>query len=228
MNQSPFPPPPQQQPPQGAHGAQGAQGAQGFHNPYMQPAPPQPGFAPPPAYGQPLMHPAPSSFQPPPHPSGHQPSTRGNPVGAIVLGLAASVVVSLLYTGLIAATYRDQTVPVANTLYLAHALLNGAVVGALIGKTAGGTLGTRFAAPAIAALGTFFGYTNALPLIIAIEETPLAAWHFLQANPFFPTKAWWNDEASGGVDWFSPLGVVVAGVVAWGLAHVISGRRREG
>ncbi|MFI6439458.1 hypothetical protein [Streptomyces sp. NPDC050759] len=211
----PYPPPPQ--PPQQP---------QGGYNPYMQPAPQQqPGFGPPPVPGQPPMHPAPA-FQPP-QPLGQGPATDGNPVGAIVLGLAASVLVALLYTGLIAATYREQSVTVATVLYLAHALINGAVVGFLVGSVGRGHNGAGIGGAVIAALGAFFGYVNALPLIFALEETPLAAWHFLQAQPFFPAKAWWNDEASGGVDWFSPLGLVVAAAAAWGLAYAIGRKRLE-
>lgn len=212
----PYPPPPQ--PPQQP---------QGGYNPYLQPAPPQqqPGFGPSPVPGQPPMHPAPAF--PPPQPLAQRPATGGNPVGAIVLGLAASVFVALLYTGLIAATYKEQSVTVANTLYLAHALINGALVGALIGRMAGRNTGAVIGAAVIGALGAFFGYVNALPLIFAVEETPLAAWHFLQSEPFFPAKAWWNDEASGGVDWFSPLGLVVAAAAAWGLAYAIGSKRRE-
>ncbi|MCX4856489.1 hypothetical protein [Streptomyces canus] len=172
--------------------------------------------------GQP---PAPA-FQPP-QPLGQRPATGGNPVGAIVLGLAASVLVALLSTGLIAATYKEQSLTVANVLYLAHALINGAVVGFLVGTVGRGNNGAGIGGAVIAALGAFLGYVNALPLIFALGETPLAAWHFLQAEPFFPAKAWWNDEASGGVDWFSPLGLVVAAAAAWGLAYALGSKRRE-
>ncbi|MEU9169953.1 glycine zipper domain-containing protein [Streptomyces sp. NPDC048420] len=206
----PYPPPPQPQ-----------QQPQGIQNPYLQP-----GYGPSPVPGQAPSYPAPAFPPPQPQPFAQRPATGGNPVGAIVLGLAVSVLVSLLYTGLIAATYKEQSVTVANTLYLAHALVNGAVVGALIGRMAGRNTGAAIGAAVTGALGAFFGYVNALPLIIAVEETPLAAWQFLQAEPFFPAKAWWNDEASGGVDWFSPLGLVVAGVAAWGLAYAIGNRRR--
>lgn len=170
------------------------------------------------------MHPAPP-FQAPPF--GQRPNASGHPVGAVFLGLFASVIVSLLYSGLILATYEDQTITTANTLYLGHALLNGAIVGCLIGLVGHRNIGAHIWGAAIAALGAFFGYTNALPLIIAERQSPAAIGDMMEADPLIPAKAWWNNEADGGVDWFSPLGLVLAAAAAWGLAHLIGHRRRQ-
>jgi hypothetical protein len=204
----PYPPPPQQP---------------GGYNPYLQPAPPQqqPVFGPTPVPGQP---PAPA-FQPP-QPLGQRPATGGNPVGAIVLGLAASVLVALLYTGLIAATYKEQSLTVANALYLAHALINGAVVGLLVGSVGRGNNGAGIGGAVIAALGAFFGYVNSIPLVFAMEETPKAAFDLLEHEPFLPAKLWWHNN-TGGVDWLNLLGLVLAAAVAWGLCYVVGRRRRQ-
>jgi hypothetical protein len=205
MSQPPFSsPPPPSQPPQGPY------------NPYNQPAPPpQPqGFAP--------LHPAPP-FQAPPF--GQRPNAAGNPVGAVFLGFIVSVVVSLLYSGIILATYKEQSLTTANILYLGHALINGALVGSLVGLVGHRSNGAHIAAAVIAALGAFFGFTNSLPLIFADAQTPSFVADMLRHDPFFPAKAWWNSETGGGVDWFSPLGLVIAAAAAWGLAHVIGNRR---
>ncbi|EKX60944.1 hypothetical protein Sipo8835_03420 [Streptomyces ipomoeae] len=213
MNQPPPPP---------------AQPQQNPYNPYGQPAPPQqpPGYGPLPTPGQPSTHPAPP-FQP--QPFGQRPNAGGggHPVGAVLLGFLVSVLVSLLYSGLNVATYKDQSITTANILYLGHALLNGAVVGSLVGLVGGRSNGARIGAAVIAALGAFFGYTNSLPLIFAFEETPAAALDLVTYDFFFPAKAWWTSETNGGVDWFSPLGLVLAAATAWGLAHALGTRRRR-
>ncbi|MFE2216944.1 hypothetical protein ACFW93_34055 [Streptomyces canus] len=196
----------------------------GGYNPYLQPAAPpqqQPLFGPSPVLGQP---PAPA-FQPP-QPLGQRPATGGNPVGAIVLGLAASILVALLYTGLIAATYKEQSVTVANALYLAHALINGAVVGFLVGSVGRGNNGAGIGGAVIAALGAFFGYVNSIPLVFAMEETPKAALDLLEHEPFLPAKLWWHNN-TGGVDWLNLLGLVLAAAMAWGLCYVVGKRRRQ-
>ncbi|MET9457081.1 hypothetical protein ABZY05_18630 [Streptomyces canus] len=213
----PYPPPPPPQPPQQQPGG---------YNPYLQPAPPQqqPEFGPSPVPGQPPMHPTPA-FQPP-QPLGQRLATGGNPVGAIVLGLTASVFVALLYTGLIAATYKEQSVTVANILYLAHALINGAVVGFLVGSVGRGHNGAGIGGAVIAALGTFFGYTNAIPLVFAVEETPKAAFDLLEHEPLLPAKLWWHNNTDG-VDWLNLLGLVLAAAVAWGLCYVVGKRRHQ-
>jgi hypothetical protein len=170
------------------------------------------------------MHPAPP-FQP--RPIAQRSDAGGHPVGAVLLGFLVSGLVSLLYAGLNVATYKDQSLTTANVLYVGHALLNGAIVGSLVGLVGGRSIGARIGAAVIAALGAFFGYTNSLPLIFAFEETPAAAWDLLTYEPFFPAKAWWISETDGGVDWFSPLGLVVAVATAWGLAYVIGAKRRR-
>ncbi|GHK04795.1 hypothetical protein SY2F82_65920 [Streptomyces sp. Y2F8-2] len=197
--------------------------------------PPVPGQAP--VYGGPPPVPGPPPAQLPypvqpgppfqARPLGQQPSASGNPVGAVLLGFFVSVVVSLLYSGLILATYKDQSLTTANTLYLAHALLNGAIVGSLVGLMAHRSNGARIGGAVIAALGAFFGYVNAIPLVFAWERSPMALMDLLEAEPFFPAKAWWTSEAHGGVDWFSPLGLVVAAAAAWGLAYVVGNRRGQ-
>ena len=232
MSQPPFQPPQPPQPPQN------------HQNPYAQPVPPQqPGFGPPaPPLGQPPMYAGPQPVGQPPvqpmypmqpappfqaPPFGQRPNAGGNAVGAVFLGLLVSFVVSALYTGLILATYKDITSnAVSNTLYLGHALLNGAIVGALVGKVGRGSNGARIGGAVIAALGAFFGYANALPLIIAKEQSLMAIKDMLEYNPFLPAKAWWHSEATGGVDWFSLLGLVLAAGAAWGVAYLIGSRRR--
>lgn len=186
----------------------------------------------PPAPGQPPMHP----MQPmhPMHPGppfqapfGQRPSTSGHPVGAVFLGLFASVIVSLLYSGLILATYKDQSTTTANTVYLGHALLNGAVVGWLIGLVGHRNTAAHVWGAVIAALGTFFGYTNAIVLVFADNDGAGAVWDLVRYEPFWPAKLWWTDNTPGSVDWFSPLGLVLAAAAAWGLAHLIGNRRRQ-
>lgn len=171
------------------------------------------------------MHAAPPPFQAPPF--GHQPTAGGHPVGAVLLGLFASVIVSLLYSGLMLATYKDQSLTTAHTLYLAHALVNGAIVGCLVGSVAHRSAGAHVGGAVIAALGAFFGFTNTVPLIIAESQSPSAIGDMMEADPFLPAKAWWNNEIDGGVDWFSPLGLVLAAAAAWGLAYVIGNSRRR-
>ncbi|MER5937493.1 hypothetical protein ABT121_09260 [Streptomyces sp. NPDC001928] len=170
------------------------------------------------------MHPAPP-FQAPPF--GQRPNTSGHPVGAVFLGLFASIIVSLLYSGLILATYKDQSITTANTLYLGHALINGAIVGWLVGLVGHRNTGAHTWGAVIAALGAFFGYTNAIPLVFADSESPGAVWDLLRYEPFWPAKAWWTDQSTDGVDWFSPLGLVLAAAAAWGLAYLIGNRRRH-
>jgi hypothetical protein len=196
------------------------------YQPYGQPVPPQqppgpPGYGPQPVHG---AYPAPP-FAPQPF-APRPPRSGGHPVGAVLLGLLASFLVALLYTLLNVATYKDQTLTTANALYLGHALLNGAIVGLLVGLVGGRSNGARIGAALIAALGAFFGYTNSLPLVYAVESTPTAAWDLLSYEPFFPAKAWWTSEADGGVDWFSPLGLVLATAAAYGLAYAMGTRRR--
>ncbi|MCX5187711.1 hypothetical protein [Streptomyces sp. NBC_00268] len=170
------------------------------------------------------MHPAPP-FQAPPF--GQQPNASGHPVGAVFLGFFTSVIVSLLYSGLILATYKEQSLTTAHTLHLAHALVNGAIVGCLVGLVGHRSNGAHIGGAVIAALGAFFGFTNAVPLIIAENQSPSAIGDMMEADPFIPAKAWWNNEIDGGVDWFSPLGLLLAAAAAWGLACLIARKRRQ-
>ncbi|WDF41717.1 MULTISPECIES: hypothetical protein [unclassified Streptomyces] len=170
------------------------------------------------------MHPAPG-FQPPHF--GQRPNASGHPVGAVWLAFFVSVVVSLIYTGVIFATYKDVTLVTANTLYLTHALVNGAIVGALVGSVGHDHNGARIGGTVVATLGAFFGYTNAWPLIVADMQSPGAVWDLLRFDAFLPARAWWNDETGGGVDWFSPLGLVVAAAAAWGVAYLIGKKKRR-
>ncbi|WP_251075507.1 hypothetical protein [Streptomyces sp. ISL-12] len=175
----------------------------------------------PPYQGPPYQGPAyqgPAYGQPPR-------TTTGHPVGAVLLALCVSFIVSLLYSGLILATYKDQSVTAANTLYIAHAAINALIVGALVGMVGHRNAGAHMCGAVVAALGAFFGYTNSLPLVLAESQSPAAIGDMMEADPFLPAKVWWNDEMSGGVDWFSPLGVVIAAVLAWSLAHVIGKSR---
>ncbi|MEV8535413.1 hypothetical protein [Streptomyces sp. NPDC051211] len=200
------------------------------HNPYTQPAVSQQplGYgAPPPMPGQAPVQPG-WPMQPPghpyPHPAppGRRPNT-GHPVGAFFLGLLASVIVAMLYSGIILATYEDQTEHQAHTLYVLHALLNGVAVGALVGLVGRRSNGARIGAAVVAPLGAFFGYTNAIPLVIAARETPAAVGDMMEIDPFFPAKAWWGSQSD--TEWLSLSGLVVAAAAAWGLAYAI-GRRR--
>ena len=169
------------------------------------------------------MHAAPP-FQAPPF--GQRPNASGHPVGAVFLGFFVSVIVSLLYSGLILATYKDQSITTANTLYLGHALLNGAIVGWLIGLVGHRNTAAHVWGAVIAALGALFGYTNAIVLVLAESRGGGAVWDLVRYEPFWPAKAWWTDN-SGEVDWFSPLGLVLAAAAAWGIAHLIGNRRRQ-
>ncbi|WP_328878842.1 hypothetical protein [Streptomyces sp. NBC_00299] len=171
------------------------------------------------------MHHAPQ-FQAAP-PFGQRPNASGHPVGAVFLAFFVSVIVSMLYSGLILATYKDLSLTTANTLYLGHALINGAIVGFLIGTVAHRNNGAWISGAIIAALGAFFGYTNAIPLVFADADSPSAVWDMVRYEPFWPAKAWWTDESADAVDWFSPLGLVLAAAAAWGLAYLVGSRRRQ-
>lgn len=158
---------------------------------------------------------------------GQQPNagSPGSPVGAVFLGSFASVVVSLIYSGLILVTYKDQSETVAHTLYVAHALLNGVVVGALAGLVGRRSNGARVGAAIIAPLGAFFGFTNAIPLITAESQAPSAIGDMLEHDPFFPAEVWWG--SSNDSTWISLLGLVVAAAAAFGLAYAVGNRGRR-
>jgi hypothetical protein len=170
------------------------------------------------------MQPAPQ-FQAAPF-AQQRPVARGNPVGAVLLGLLVSVVVSLLYSGLIMATYKDQSDSTVRVLYFAHALLNGALVGALVGKVGHRSNGAKVGGAVVAALGAFFGYANAIPFIVANSSSVQTLRDLLENDPFFPAKAWWHGSSgNGGVDWPHLLGLLVAAGAAWGIAHLVGNTR---
>ncbi|MFD0574614.1 hypothetical protein ACFQ0T_41970 [Kitasatospora gansuensis] len=141
---------------------------------------------------------------------------RGNPVGAVALGLIVSFIVSAIYTGIIFATYRHQSESTRHALYLVHALLNGAAVGLLAGLVGRRSNGARIGAAVIAPLGAFFGFANSVPLVVAERGGAHAVEFLLKADPFFPAKTWWGSHY--GTEWLSVLGLVVAALAAWSLA----------
>ncbi|WP_228034322.1 hypothetical protein [Streptomyces spongiae] len=163
-------------------------------------------------------------------PFGHHPTTpgtgnTGNAVGAILLGFLVSFVVSLVYVGINMATYKEQSSAVSNILYLLHALLNGAAVGALAGTVGRGSNGARVGAAIIAALGVFFGYTNTVVSLFLRDGSLMPLKYMLEDDPLYPAKAWF-DTQGGGVDWISLLGLPLAAATAWGLAHLIGNKGR--
>ncbi|MGW7363789.1 hypothetical protein ACWGI8_10240 [Streptomyces sp. NPDC054841] len=202
------------------------------HNPYnQQPGqPPMPSAQPPMPPAQPPMQPwqqqpqmQPGQPYPAyPAPFGQQPR-RGHPVGAFFLGFLASVVVSVIYSGITVATYKQQSADTAQTLYVLHGLLNGAAVGALIGMVGRRSTGAQISGAVIAPLGVFFGYTNSIPLVIADSQGVPAIGDMMEADPFIPAKAWWGSQSD--TEWLSLLGLAVAAGAAWGLAYFIGKRR---
>ncbi|MGW2518482.1 hypothetical protein ACWC09_15970 [Streptomyces sp. NPDC001617] len=157
-------------------------------------------------------------------PFGQGPVASGNPVGAVLLGFLVSFVISLVFSGVVVFMAEGWSVAASITIYLAYALLSGAIVGALIGKVGGGSSGARIGGAVIAALGAFFGWANAIPGIIAKEESFMALKTLLEAEPFFPAKAWWHN-GDGGVDWSGPVSLVLAAAAAWGIAYLVGNKR---
>jgi hypothetical protein len=152
----------------------------------------------------------------------------GHPVGAVFLGFFVSLIVSLVFSGFILATYKDQSVASERTFYVVHALLNGAIVGFLVGRVGGRSSGARIWAAVIGPLGAFFGYTNAVPLIIAESTSPAAVGDMVEDDPFAPAKLWWG--STGEFTWIagvSLLGLVLAAAAAWGLAYAVGNRGRR-
>lgn len=176
--------------------------------------PPPPGYA---------SYPAPYGQQAPGQPWGQQPRP-GNPVGAFFLGFLVSVAVATLYSLVMYGTYEDVTKNVAMTLYVVHALLNGAAVGAVVGMVARGRTGAHISGAVVAMLGAFFGYTNGVVFITADSGGFTAFRDMMEFAPFFPAKAWWG--AASDSEWHSLLGLLVAAAAAWGLAFVIGRNRR--
>ncbi|MFD0258178.1 hypothetical protein [Kitasatospora indigofera] len=202
------------------------------YNPYNQPPmaqqPPGPGV-PPPFPGQ--LPPQPGQPYPPqpypaqPGPFGQQPArSSGRPAGAFFLALLASVLVSLIYSGVIVATYKDQSQDTVHILYVVHALINGAAVGVLTGLVGHRSGGARAAGTVVAALGAFFGYANAVPLVIADNNGVEVLRMMLEHDPFTPAKAWWGSQTGG--EWIALLGLLLAAATAWGLAYAVGRSRR--
>ncbi|MBT2491149.1 hypothetical protein J7E96_22015 [Streptomyces sp. ISL-96] len=185
--------------------------------PPQPPAPPQ-GFGAPPAPGQFPMQ----SGYPYQAPYGPRPRS-GNPVGAFFLGLLVSMVIAALYSFVLYATYEDLTKNTGLTLYVVHALLNGAAVGAVVGLVGRSSVGARIGGVIVAMLGTFFGDTNGVVLITA--DTGFYAFKsMMQDSPFYPAEAWWGSGTDG--EWHALLGLVAAAAAAWGLAFLIGRSRR--
>ncbi|THA25079.1 hypothetical protein E4198_10365 [Streptomyces sp. RKND-216] len=228
MNQPPQPP---SQPPQPARG---------YGYPQQPPAPPQPqagvggpqpvpGHVPPgqpPMGGQP-MYPgggwqgAPGQM---PFPGGPmQQSQRGSSAGAFFLGLLTSFVVATLYTLLFAFTHADASRAVVNGFFFAHAVVNGAVVGWLVGLVGRRRTAAHVCGAVVAALGSFFGFANAMPVIIWKVAGFEAVFDMLKMNPNYPLEAWWGPDGTG--HFVALLGLVVAAAAAWGVAFAV-GRKR--
>jgi hypothetical protein len=179
----------------------------------------------PPGFGAPLPVPGQFPIQPSyPYaaPYGPQPNS-GNPVGAFFLGLFVSVVIALLYSLIMYATYQDQPKNAAQTIYVIHALLNGAVVGAVVGLVGRRSVGAQISGAFVAMLGAFFGYANAVVLIYTDVGGLSAFSDMIRFDPFMPATVWWGSQSGAGL--ISLLGLLAAAVAAWGLAFVI-GRRR--
>ncbi|MFF7457148.1 hypothetical protein [Kitasatospora sp. NPDC008115] len=227
------------QPPQYPYGPQ---------DPYQQqppmpqqppPMPQQPPAVPqqPPAYGAPPPFPGqaypaqPYPGQPyPAHPAPYAPPlapprNSGSPVGAFFLGFAASVVVSVIYGAIAVFTFdEEQSRFSVHALYLAHALVNGAVVGLLVGLVGRRSPGAWIAGAVVAMLGAFFGYVNAIPFMVLRQSGVDGLEFMLENEPFGPVKGWWGGW--DGTEWLALLGLGIAALAAWGLAF-LTGRNRR-
>lgn len=189
----------------------------------QQPPGPPPGFgAPPPAQGQ--FPPQPGyPHQAYPAPYGQQQPQSGKPVAAFFLGLLVSVVVAAIYSLVMYATYKDASSNTAMTMYVVHALLNGAAVGAVVGLLAHGRVGAHIGGAVVAMLGTFFGYTNGVVLIYIDAGGLNGFTDMLAFDPYIPAQNWWG---SGTDSVHSLLGLLAGAAAAWGLAFVIGRNRR--
>ncbi|MFP3991572.1 hypothetical protein U9R90_29715 [Streptomyces sp. E11-3] len=199
------PPGPPQQPGYGYPGPP-QQPGYGYPGPPMQPQQPmQPGYAYPP-----------QGFQP-----GFPPPAAGNPAKAFFLGLLVSVVGSLVFAGILVVSYEDLSKVGLKLSYVAFALAVGALVGVVAGKSGGRGGSTMVVAALLAALGTFFGYTNGQVFILLDAAGADLVEHLLEDEPFFPAEAWW-EVLSGGI---ALLGVAAAAGAACGTAHLASKRQ---
>ncbi|MEV0092120.1 hypothetical protein [Streptomyces sp. NPDC050738] len=205
------PPAPPQMPP--------AAPQQAYGYPQQPPQPMQPG------YSQQQQQPYPGGFpQQQPYPGGPQQPRSGSPAGGFFLGLLASFVIAAIYSGIWFAMYKDMDSDSAvRGLYFGHAVINGALTGLVVGMVAGRSNGAHVGAGIIAALGAFFGFTNAFVCIML--DAPNGDF-FLKHNPMTPAKAWWATGGDAGDHLLAVLGVLLAAGIAWGLAAAM-GRRRS-
>lgn len=182
-----------------------------------QVAGPYPAPMQPPWPGQPGMQ------QPYPAPAVGRPDS-GSPVGAFFLGFLASFVVAALYTAVNAATLDELSYTMVNTLLIGHALLNGAIVGWVVGLVGRRSTGAHISGAVVAVLGAFFGFTNSVPVLRAGYGDFQAVVDMVKFAPFFPAKVWWGADATG--HFLSILSLLVAAGAAWGVAHAVGRKRR--
>ncbi|MFF8770713.1 hypothetical protein [Kitasatospora sp. NPDC015120] len=201
----------------------------GEPHPYQQPTRPQQ----PPAYG--VAQPYPGQPYPGPPYQGQPypgqaapyapPRSSGSPVGAFFLGFAVSLVVAAIYSAIFVFTFGDhRSRGGVHTLYLAHALVNGAAVGLLVGLVGRRSPGAWIAGAVVAALGAFFGYANAVPFLVLRDSGADGLRFMLEHEPFGPAKAWWGGW--DGSEWISLAGLAIAALAAWGIAF-LTGRNRR-
>lgn len=151
------------------------------------------------------------------------PANSGSPVGAFFLGLLASFVIAMIYALVTMATIKDQSYGVVNALLIGHGLLNGAVVGWLVGLVGRRSTGAHVGGAIVAVLGAFFGFTNAMTFITADTGGFQSVVEMVKYTPLFPAKAWWGVDATGHL--LSLLSLAAAAAAAWGVAFAVSRKR---
>lgn len=246
MNQPPQPQQPPSQPPRPPQApgqpSQPQGGGPGYGYPQQPVAPqqqmgvgapqPVPGQAPAPGYPPPMGGQPPYPGAGPQGAPGHMPypgSTMGqrpksgSPVGAFFLGLLASFVVAAVYTLVFVFTPLADTRASVNTLFFVHAVVNGAVVGWLVGMVGRRRTGAYTGGAVVAALGSFFGFTNAMPLFAWQVGGFDAVFNMVKMTPLYPLEAWWGPDGTG--HFVAILSLVVAAAAAWGVAFAV-GRKR--
>lgn len=214
-------PPMQGQPPMGGQ----------FGAPGQVPMPGQ-GYRPPgPQYGAPGQVPMQQGWpgQPmqggyPAYPGGGMGQPRqGSPASAFFLGLLASFVVSVIYTAINVATLRELSHAMVNTLLIGHALLNGGVVGWIVGLVGRRSTGAHSGGAVVAVLGAFFGFTNSIPFVMGEGGGFRLFIGMMKHEPLFPAEMWWGSSTVGHL--LSLLSLLAAAGAAWGVAHAVSRRR---
>lgn len=153
---------------------------------------------------------------------GRQPNS-GSPVGAFFLGLLASFVIAAIYTAINAATLAEMSYAMVNTLLIGHALVNGAVVGWLVGLVGRRNTGAHIGGAVVAVLGAFFGFTNSIPFVMGGSGGFHAFLDMMKFTPMLPVKIWWGTDAVGHL--LSILSLLAAAGAAWGVAHAVGGKR---